>query len=52
VNEYYLLALPDDVPAGTYEVRAVVYHPETLAPLTMNGQAEIKLGQIEISGEH
>jgi hypothetical protein len=49
VNEYYLLPLPETAAAGTYQVRAVIYHPETLAPLTMAGQAEIGLGQIEIA---
>lgn len=46
VNEYYLLPLPSDFLSGVYEVRLVVYHPETLAPLTDNGLVEVVLGQI------
>ena len=46
VNEYYLLPLP--APPGLYEVRLVVYHPDTLAPLTANGVVEVKLGEVEI----
>jgi hypothetical protein len=49
VNEYYLLPLPPDAPLGNYEVRLVIYHPDTLAPLTDNGQVEIRLGNIELT---
>jgi hypothetical protein len=49
VNEYYLLPLPQDAADGVYEVRAVIYHPQTLAPLTENGLVEVSLGQIHIS---
>ncbi len=49
VNEYYLLPLPADTPPGPYQVRLVVYHPETLAPLTENGLVEVPLGEIFIS---
>ncbi len=48
VNEYYLLLLPPQIPYGMYTVHAVVYHPDTLAPLTLNGQVEIYLGQIQL----
>lgn len=51
VNEYYLLPLPDDAPAGSYEVRVVIYHPETQVPLTDNGQVEIPLGGFEVQPE-
>ncbi len=46
VNEYYLLAPPADAPAGEYSARLVVYHPDTLAPLTDNGQVEVSLGVV------
>ena len=46
VNEYYLLPVPSDPLDGVYEVRVVVYDPETLAPLTMNGLVEVRLGQV------
>ena len=46
VNEYYLLPFPADAVDGSYEVRAVVYHPETLAPLTMDGLVEVRLGDM------
>ena len=46
VNEYYLLSPPPDAPTGRYTLRAVVYHPETLAPLTSAGLVEIELGEV------
>ncbi len=48
VNEYYLLQLPADLPAGNYTVAIVIYHPDTQAPLIANGLAEIVLGQVRI----
>jgi hypothetical protein len=45
VNEYYLLP---SVPPGEYEVRAVVYHPETLAPLMTDAGAEVSLGRVRV----
>ncbi len=51
VNEYYLLPLPPDLVPGLYEVRLVIYHPETLAPLTDNGVVEVSLGQVEVKRE-
>jgi len=50
VNEYYLLTLPADAPPGDYAVRLVVYRPDTLAPLTGNGLAEIPLGVVKPCG--
>jgi hypothetical protein len=41
VNEYYVLP---PVPPGEYEVQAVVYWPETLAPLTVDGRPGASLG--------
>jgi len=48
VNEYYLLPIPPQIPSGEYMVVVVIYHPETLAPLTANGMVEIPLATIEI----
>jgi len=48
VNEYYLLPFPADSQPGDYSVKIVVYHPETLEPLTENGQVEIEIGTIEV----
>jgi hypothetical protein len=48
VNEYYLLPVPPELPAGTYRVTVVIYEPETLAPLVADGQAEVPLGRVEI----
>jgi 4-amino-4-deoxy-L-arabinose transferase-like glycosyltransferase len=45
VNEYYLLP---PVPLGEYEVRVVVYQPETLAPLMTDGGAEVSLGKVRV----
>jgi hypothetical protein len=45
VNEYYLLPL---VPPGEYEVRVVVYHPETLAPLLTDTGADVLLGRVRV----
>jgi len=45
VNEYYLLP---EAPAGEYRLQVVVYHPDTLAPLIVNGQAEVTLGSYRI----
>ncbi len=43
VNEYYLLP---SVPPGEYEVWVVVYHPETLAPLVVDGNVQVSLGTV------
>ena len=48
VHEYYLLALPADAPTGEYSVRLVVYHPDTLAPLTDNGLVGVSLGAVAV----
>jgi hypothetical protein len=45
VNEYYLLA---PAPPGEYQVRVVVYHPETLAPLPAGDRAEVVLGTVQV----
>jgi hypothetical protein len=45
VNEYYVL--PRVVP-GEYEVRVVVYDPDTLAPLVMDTGAEVSLGKVRV----
>jgi hypothetical protein len=45
VNEYYLLA---PAPPGEYQVRVVVYHPETLAPLSAGDRAEVVLGTVQV----
>jgi hypothetical protein len=44
VNEYYLLSQPPDLSPGAYSVSLVIYHPETLAPLITDGQAELIRG--------
>ncbi len=51
VNEYYLLPWPTNAESGLYEVKVVIYHPETLAPLTQNGLVEVPLGQIIIEAD-
>jgi hypothetical protein len=43
VNEYYLLP---PVPPGEYELRVVVYHPETLSPLLTESGPEASLGVV------
>ncbi len=48
VNEYYLLPIPPEAVSGNYTVSAVIYHPDTLAPLIAAGQAELPLGQVRI----
>jgi hypothetical protein len=45
VNEYYLLP---PVSPGEYEVRVVVYHPETLTPLLTDKGAELSLGSVRV----
>jgi hypothetical protein len=45
VNEYYLLP---PVSPGEYEVRVVVYHPETLLPLMTDEGAELSLGGVRV----
>jgi 4-amino-4-deoxy-L-arabinose transferase-like glycosyltransferase len=45
VNEYYLLP---PAPPGDYEVRVLVYHPETLASLPTAGGAEVSLGRVKV----
>ncbi|MFQ5612671.1 MAG: ArnT family glycosyltransferase [Anaerolineae bacterium] len=48
VREYYLLPLPPEAPSGAYEVRLVLYHPDTLAPLTVEGRQEVLLGSVQV----
>jgi hypothetical protein len=48
VNEYYLLPVPAETPPGPYTVSAVIYHPDTLAPLIANGAAEVVVGMVEV----
>jgi len=48
VNEYYLLPVPAEASLGKYTVSAVIYHPDSLAPLITAGQAELPLGQVWI----
>jgi 4-amino-4-deoxy-L-arabinose transferase-like glycosyltransferase len=45
VNEYYLLP---PVSPGKYEVRVLVYHPETLLPLMTDEGAELSLGSVRV----
>jgi len=45
VNEYYVLP---PVSPGEYEVRVVVYHPETLTPLVTDEGAELSLGSVRV----
>ena len=45
VNEYYLLPVPGP---GAYQVSAVVYHPDTLAPLVAGGLAEAPVSSVEV----
>jgi hypothetical protein len=45
VDEYYFFS---SVHLGEYEVRVVVYHPETLAPLMVDGSEELSLGRVTI----
>lgn len=45
VNEYYFF---HPVHWGEYEVRVVVYHPETLAPLIVDGSEELSLGRVTV----
>jgi hypothetical protein len=47
VNEYYLLT---PAPPGKYDVRVVVYNPDTLSPLIVNGQADLSLGAVQVPG--
>ena len=49
VNEYYLLPVPPDAPAGNYTVAVVIYHPDTQAHLVAAGSVEIPLGQVRIN---
>jgi 4-amino-4-deoxy-L-arabinose transferase-like glycosyltransferase len=49
VNEYYLLPLPPQAPPGDYAVQLVIYHPDTLAPLTDNGLVEVPLGHLAVT---
>ncbi|PWH19654.1 MAG: hypothetical protein DDG58_04470 [Ardenticatenia bacterium] len=46
VNEYYWLA---PVPPGVYTVHLVVYEPDTLTPLPVNGSGELTLGSVRVS---
>ncbi len=45
VNEYYLLP---EVPPGQYELQVVVYHSETLSPLTVDDSGQISLGKVQV----
>jgi 4-amino-4-deoxy-L-arabinose transferase-like glycosyltransferase len=45
VNEYYVLP---PVPPGEYTLQVVVYAPDTLAPLTVDGRAEKSLGTVKV----
>jgi hypothetical protein len=45
VNEYYVLPR---VSPGEYQVRAVVYDPDTLAPLVTDAGAEVTLGKVRV----
>ncbi len=48
VNEYYLLAVPPQTPPGDYTVAVVIYHPDTTAPLLVNGLVEVPIGIVQI----
>ena len=48
VNEYYLLPVPPNTPAGNYAVVVVIYRPDTLAPLAAGGRVEVPLGQVKV----
>ncbi len=48
VNEYYWLS---PVPAGEYTVHLVVYEPDTLMPLPVNGSGELNLGSVWVGRE-
>ncbi len=45
VSEYYLLPTPSP---GEYDLRVVVYHPESLAALSANGSPEVSLGKVRV----
>jgi 4-amino-4-deoxy-L-arabinose transferase-like glycosyltransferase len=45
VNEYYPLP---PVPPGEYILQVVVYHPDTLAPLVVDGNVEVSLGTVQV----
>jgi hypothetical protein len=49
VESYHTLALPPDLPAGQYELRAIVYDEGTLTPIVQVGiwTPEITLAQVE-----
>jgi hypothetical protein len=49
VNEYYLLPVPPETPAGNYTVSAVIYQPDTQTPLVAGGAVEIPLGQVRVN---
>lgn len=48
VNEYYLLPLPPHTPPGEYTVTLLIYQPDSLAPLLVNGSPELPLGQVRL----
>ncbi|MFN8458463.1 MAG: hypothetical protein U0401_28055, partial [Anaerolineae bacterium] len=48
VNEYYLLPLPSDVPPGDYTVTLLIYQPDSLGPLLVQGSPELPLGQVKL----
>jgi hypothetical protein len=45
VNEYYVLS---SVAPGEYELRVVVYDPETLSPLIVDGRPEMAVGTVRV----
>lgn len=49
VNEYYLLAVPPQIPSGQYTVTVVIYHPKSLAPLMAAGLAELPIGAVQLT---
>jgi hypothetical protein len=48
INSYFLLPLPAEPAPGQYQVIVVIYHPDTLAPLTQAGLVEVPLGQVSL----
>lgn len=46
----YLLPTPDDLPAGRYELRLLVYDADTLEPLTLADEAGNPAGQEAVLG--
>ncbi|MDW8071854.1 MAG: hypothetical protein RMK79_10330, partial [Anaerolineae bacterium] len=48
VNEYYWLS---PMPSGEYTVHVVVYEPDTLLPLPVDGSGELVLGRVQVRRE-